>query len=42
MIVIYRPDGWRLVDAPQNVEEAFKKAKQLEQKTGIRHYVGRV
>ena len=42
MIVIYRPDGWRLIGAPQDAEAAFKKAKQLEQKTGIRHYVGRI
>jgi len=41
MIVIFKARTWELIDAPQDIEEAWELADLLTTSTGVNHYVGR-
>lgn len=41
MIVIFKARTWELIDAPQDIGEAWEIADLLTTLTGINHYVGR-
>jgi hypothetical protein len=41
MIVIFKARSWELIDAPQDIEEAWELADLLTTSTGVNHYVGR-
>ena len=41
MIVIVKAGDWRLIRAPQDPDEAWELAEQLQQQTGILHWVAR-
>lgn len=41
MIVIVKAGDWRLIEAPQDVAEAWELAERLQQQTGIAHWVAR-
>ena len=41
MLVIYRARTWELIEAPQNIEEAWELAELLTTSTGVNHYVGK-
>ena len=42
MIIIYRINQWELIEAPQDINEAWELADKLTQETGVQHNVGRV
>lgn len=42
MFVIYRTGHWELIEAPQDVSEAWELADKLTNETGIPHHVGRM
>ena len=41
MIVIVKAESWELIEAPQEIEQAWKLADELTAETGIDHWVSR-
>jgi hypothetical protein len=42
MIIIYRINKWELIEAPQDINEAWDLADKLTAETGVQHNVGRI
>ncbi len=41
MLVIFKARTWELIEAPQDIDEAWELADLLTTSTGVNHYVGR-